>query len=162
MDLTFGPLTEEDARAVLAWRYEPPYDIYNADPASDAANLATLLDPANRYFGASDADGALVGFCCYGLDARVGGGDYFGVGLVDVGLGLRPDRTGQGGGLAFVRAVLGFGRRHLGVRRYRLTVAVFNERAIRVYERAGFRATRRFRRGGRPEAPEFVIMVEGD
>lgn len=161
MDVTFGPLTEEEARAVLGWRYEPPYDGYNADPDAAEANLATLLDPANRYFGARDAAGTLVGYCCYGPDARVGGGDYADPSLVDVGLGLRPDRTGRGDGLAFALAVLEFGRRRLGARRYRLTVAAFNARAMRVYERAGFRAASRFRRGGAPDGAAFVIMIEG-
>lgn len=161
MDVAFGPLSEEDALAVLGWRYDAPYDVYNADPANLAADTATLLDPANRYFVATGPAGARVGYCCYGPDARVAGGDYRDPDLVDVGLGLRPDLTGRGRGLAFVRAVLAFGRERLGARRYRLTVAAFNERAIRVYERAGFRATGRFRRGGAPDGPEFVLMVEG-
>ena len=161
MDVVFRPPTAADAWAVLGWRYEAPYDIYNADPATAQASAAALLDPANHYFVATGPDGTLVGFCCYGADARVAGGDYGDPDLLDVGLGLRPDLTGGGHGGRFVAAVLAFGRAQLGARRYRLTVAAFNARARRVYERAGFRETGRFRRGGLPDAPEFVLMVEG-
>ena len=161
MELTFSPPTRATARAVLAWHYDPPYDLYNADPAKQADDLATLLDPANRYYVAIDDAGDLVGYCCFGADARVAGGDYGDAALLDVGLGLRPDLTGGGRGPAFVGAVLAFGRAALGARHYRLTVAAFNARAIRAYERVGFRATGQFRRGGRPDGLEFVLMVEG-
>lgn len=158
--LTFGPMDEAAARAVLGWRYPPPYDLYNADPAGVGEGLATLLDPANACFAARDADGALVGYCCFGPEARVPGGDYGEAGLTDLGLGLRPDLTGRGLGAAFVAAATTFGRERLGARRYRLTVAAFNQRAIRVYARAGFREVARFRRGGRADGLEFVIMRE--
>jgi RimJ/RimL family protein N-acetyltransferase len=161
MELHFGMLTEADAREVLLWRYDPPYDIYNVDPAHLQDGIAALLDPANRYFVATDAGGRIAGYCCFGPDARVPGGDYLGSDALDVGLGLRPDLTGQGRGAAFVRAVLLFGRERLGARRYRLAVAAFNRRAIRLYERAGFREVERFRRGGRPDDLEFVLMLEG-
>ena len=161
MDVIFRPLTDGDAQVVLGWRYDAPYDTYNVAPADAEANRATLLDPTNRYFVVTAPDGTIVGFCCYGADARVAGGDYGEPDLLDVGLGLRPDLTGGGNGVWFVAAVLAFGRAALGARRYRLTVAAFNERALRVYARAGFREVGRFRRGGLPGAPEFVLMVEG-
>ncbi len=161
MDYIFKELTEADARDVLSWRYDPPYDMYNADPAQGEENVATLLDPDNRYFAATAAEGQLVGYCCYGPDARVAGGDYRDPGALDVGLGMRPDLTGQGHGHAFFNAVLAFGRERCGARRYRLSVAAFNRRAILVYARARFRPLSRFRRGGRPDGLEFVIMIGG-
>jgi ribosomal-protein-alanine N-acetyltransferase len=157
---TFRAVTEADARAILAWRYPEPYAIYNADPATLDQALVTLLDPANAYFAALTPDGQVAGYCCFGADARVPGGDYSDTSALDVGLGLRPDLTGGGRGLDFVRAVLAFGRSRFAPARFRLTVAAFNLRAQRVYTRAAFRVAGRFRRGGDPAAPEFLLMVE--
>ena len=61
---------------------------------------------------------------------------------IEVGLGLRPDLTGRGLGAEYLDAGLELARRQFGLARFRLYVATFNERAIRVYERAGFRAVR--------------------
>jgi ribosomal-protein-alanine N-acetyltransferase len=63
---------------------------------------------------------------------------------IDIGLGMRPDLTGRGLGLAFVDAGLAFARGQFASRRFRLFVLTFNERAIRVYERAGFTRVRQF------------------
>ena len=140
----FEPMRLEVARAVLAWRYAGPYAVYNADPALGEAGAREWAAPDSGCFAARDAGGEVVGFCSFGADARVPGGDYADDGALDVGLGLRPDLTGRGHGLAFVQAILGFGRRRFRPARFRLTVAAFNQRALRVYERAGFRVTHRF------------------
>lgn len=155
----FAPPTEADARTILGWRYEGIYAAYNANPARLDDGIATLLDPANSYLVARKPDGTLVGFCCFGGEARVPGGDYTNPPALDVGLGLRPDLTGGGQGVAFVRAILNEGARRHDPPRFRLTVAAFNERARRVYERGGFRTLASFRRGSEPDGLEFLVMV---
>jgi [ribosomal protein S18]-alanine N-acetyltransferase len=125
----FEPMSDEQAREISAWSYEAPYDFY--DSTSDADDLAELLDPKRRegsYFAAFEGD-ELVGFFQF---ERKGG-------TLDVGLGLRPDLTGKGLGLEFMLAGLEFARRRFDPEGFSLSVATFNERAIRVYERAGFR-----------------------
>lgn len=126
--------TDEDARATTSWRYEPPLDFYDADRFPE--DLAEFLDPAGwpgTYFAVGDEDGdeagELVGF----FEFR-GEGDE-----VTIGLGLRPDLTGKGLGLAFTEAAIGFAAERWAPRVFRLEVASWNERAIRVYERVGFR-----------------------
>jgi aminoglycoside 6'-N-acetyltransferase/ribosomal-protein-alanine N-acetyltransferase len=130
---------------IAGWEYEPPYDFYDG-------RHETVKNP-ERYFSAHDADGLLVGF--YYFDLR---GD-----ILEYGLGLRPDLTGLGQGLEFFRAGLEFGRERFRPRQVVLAVAAFNERAIRVYERAGFVATGRHVRSF-PELGlgdyEFVDMEE--
>lgn len=49
---------------------------------------------------------------------------------------------GRGLGAAFVALCVQFGRERYGAARFRLSVAAFNERAIRTYKRAGFSVER--------------------
>ncbi|MDQ3864072.1 MAG: GNAT family N-acetyltransferase [Actinomycetota bacterium] len=126
----FRQMSDEDAREISRWQYDPPYDFYDA--TSDPGDLEELLDPDRRegaYFSAFDEGGALVGFFQFEREGAT----------VDVGLGLRPDLTGQGLGVGYLLAGLEFARERFAPERFTLSVATFNERAIRVYERAGFR-----------------------
>ena len=139
------PMTEADARAIAAWHYPEPYDFY--DWSQDAGDLAELLDPAEwgeRYF-AADADGVLAGFFVVKRGAEA----------TEIGLGLRPDLTGRGLGAAFLEA----GLRFAGAGRFTLSVAAFNQRAITVYERAGFVETERFMHHTNGADHLFVRMV---
>ena len=145
---TLGPLRiaepmEETWVELASWRYPPPYDFYDGD-------VDPVLNP-ERYFSAWDEQGGLVGF--YYFEPKPPDLDY--------GLGLRPDLAGRGLGLEFFLAGLAFAHERYVPRRVFLHVAAFNERARRVYERAGFRVVSRhvrsFERFG--EVP-FVTMAE--
>ena len=136
-------MTEEDFAQWTTWRYEAPYEFYDSD-------ADPVLNP-ERYFAARDEDGALVGFYYFEPKDDV----------LEYGLGLRPDLTGGGLGLGFFRAGLEFGRELYKPSLVRLFVAAFNERAIKVYERAGFRETgRHVRTFARFGNVEFVEMDE--
>ncbi|MGE5227429.1 MAG: GNAT family N-acetyltransferase [Planctomycetaceae bacterium] len=121
---------EADARAVAAWRYPPPYDVY--DEASDPDDLEALMDATSWpgvYFAVDDADTeALAGF----LELRHDGDE------VELGLGMSPDLTGQGLGPSFVGTALAFARERWSPSTFALDVLPWNERAIRAYEHAGF------------------------
>jgi [ribosomal protein S18]-alanine N-acetyltransferase len=128
-------MSQPDAVAISEWHYDPPYSFYDSNADSD--DEALLLDAERRkgrYFSVFDDEDALVGF----FEFHVKDGD------VVVGLGLRPDLTGRGLGLEFVETGLAFARKRFGKRGFRLSVASFNTRAIKVYERAGFTTTRAF------------------
>lgn len=121
----FRQMEAADAGEISGWRYEPPYDFHNSD-----ADLAELPDPERRrdaYFSVLDDEGRLVGFFQFENEGEA----------VDVG--LRPDLTGRGFRVEFVRAGLAFARERFSPGRFTLPVATFNARAIRTYERAGFR-----------------------
>jgi ribosomal-protein-alanine N-acetyltransferase len=127
-------MSEEEATEIATWRYESPYSFYDA--TADADDLALLLGKESReggYFSAL-AEDALAGFFSFQSELED----------VIIGLGLHPDLTGRGHGLEFVEAGMAFARERFGPTRFRLSVATFNERAIRVYERAGFIPLRTF------------------
>jgi len=123
VNLQVEPATADLFRERGTWRYPRPYDFYNDDG----------MPPKNpeRFFSVSTEDGAVAGF--FYFEERDDSVFY--------GLGLRPDLTGRGLGTSFVNVGLEFARSRFGRRRMVLDVAEFNERAIRVYERAGFRRT---------------------
>src|SRR3954447_3090912 len=113
MDLHFRPMTEADARSVLSWRYDEPYDFYNNDPAVVDESVPELLDGPS--WVVEDQNGALIGFFIAGLSGQVPGGRCSGVyerysGL-DIGIGMRPDLTGRGYGPEFFQACVDFARR---------------------------------------------------
>ncbi|MCC7371751.1 MAG: GNAT family N-acetyltransferase [Chloroflexi bacterium] len=153
--LVFRPLHEQDLRQILEWSYGGPYAIYDSRPD----DVQGMLDPSNAYFAVLDADGELLGFCCFGADARVAGGDYQTEDALDVGGGLRPDLTGKGLGIAFLRSVLDFARQQLHPKAYRVTIAAFNQRAIRMCHWAGFEVADRFETSLANETHELVIMT---
>jgi ribosomal-protein-alanine N-acetyltransferase len=133
--LTIRQMTQADAEEIAAWRYDPPYSFYDA--TADEDDLRLLLDAESREgrnFGVWDDDGTLVGF----FEFKLRGAD------VELGLGLRPELTGRALGVEFVEAALAFGRERFRPETFRLAVATFNRRAIRVYERAGFEPVREY------------------
>jgi [ribosomal protein S18]-alanine N-acetyltransferase len=145
----FRQINDADAREISGWRYAPPYDFYDA--TADPADLAELLDPQSRrdvYFSALDGKHRLVGFFQFEKTGEA----------VDVGLGLRPDLTGRGLGAEFVLAGLAFARERFSPRRFTLSVATFNGRAIGVYERVGFRRGRTYTHETNGGEHEFLSM----
>ena len=133
--VVIASMRQDEAEKIAQWRYEAPYDFYDAD--ADHRDLAELLDPLQRgdkYFSAHNAADELIGsfgFVCVEC-------------VVGIGLVLRPDLTGRGLGQPFLEAGLDFARERFSPHVFKLAVAAFNERAIAVYERAGFVRTRAF------------------
>jgi uncharacterized protein YhfF/RimJ/RimL family protein N-acetyltransferase len=141
MTLHLRSATDSDIRVFAAWRYDAPHDVYDISmSASDA--ITYFSDPdvhCNTLLDGTD----VVGFCTFGNDARVPGGNYDEAGL-DIGLGIDPARTGLGEGHRFVAAVVGHAAAAFGPRQLRVTIAVGNVRATRVWSGAGFTEISRF------------------
>lgn len=156
MKLTIEPLRAEQVRAFMQWEYSGPYAMYNMSAADEEAEISFFLDPQNGYFAITDEDGTLLGFCNFGADARVPGGDYTAE-TVDIGMGMRPDLTGQGNGAVYAAAVFEFARNHYPDQSHRVTIAEFNERAQQLCRKVGFVQVERFERG--KDGRGFVVMV---
>jgi ribosomal-protein-alanine N-acetyltransferase len=79
-------------------------------------------------------------------------------GVVDVGMGVRPDATNTGLGTALVGQVLELAR-ELGATSARAAVAVFNERSLALCRAAGFRPVRDFAGPGDRPFRELVLPL---
>ncbi|WP_214758042.1 MULTISPECIES: GNAT family N-acetyltransferase [unclassified Exiguobacterium] len=141
------PMTREWAGQIQEWTYGAPYDFYNQPPSEEG--VAELMT-----YQAIVEEHELIGFYCIGSPAQVPNSTYpYSSDFTDIGLGMRPDLTGQGYGKSFVTYVM---ERAMERRKpLRLTVASFNERAIHLYETVGFRTITSFERNEIP----FQVMV---
>jgi ribosomal-protein-alanine N-acetyltransferase len=161
MSFAFTHMNEETAATILTWKYEPPYTTYTLQ--EEGADIrAEMLDRRSPYYAVCDEQGELVGFFNYGTSSLVYDSDQPGIYVDDktvpVGLGMRPDLTGKGLGQAFVEAGLAFAQQAFAPKQFLLFVYPWNERAIRVYERVGFRHAGVFMQKNPSGASEFLEM----
>lgn len=143
MQLSIQPIHRNFALQMCHWRYEPPYDIYNLAEPPGEETLQYLLDPTVAFHAIVDEAGQLVGFCSFGEDGQVPGGDYS-TDALDIGMGVHPNYTGQGLGATFAAVVVEFARRTYAPQKVRVTIAHFNERAQRVWQKLGFERVAQF------------------
>ena len=133
-DPVIEPLSAEQATAIRSWRYPGPYATYDVTEEIGAEQgLFAVMD-----------DGELIGYCCFGVEARIPGAGARS-GVLDVGYGMRPDLMGQGRGRAFVSAILEFGIGRFRPQRVRMFVLRWNARSRNAALRQGFAITDRVR-----------------
>jgi ribosomal-protein-alanine N-acetyltransferase len=156
MPFNIRPMDEASARAIASWRYDAPYDFYNLNPGKIEKNVAYFIDPQNAFYRIMDGHGELVGYCSFGPDGQVPGGDYSQAAL-DIGMGIRPDLTGLGNGARYGEHVLDFACRTFAPGRLRVTIAAFNQRAQRVWQKLGFHVVRSFSRES--DGAPFLVLV---
>jgi len=132
-----SPLSEDNAREIITWQYEPPYDLYDLAPE----NLPGLLNPDYRYHQVLNDDGILVGYCCFGIDAQVPGGEYLKdePEVIDIGVGMRPSLTGQGSGTTYVREILDYCFVTYRPEVFRASIARFNQRSLNTFQNLDFK-----------------------
>lgn len=144
-------MNQKFAEEIINWTYEPPYDFYNNELSEES--LQELLN--NEYRAVVDSENNLVGFYCVGNSAQVPMGRQFGAyskQYPDIGLGMKPNLTGKGKGSQFFSFILDEIQKEHSLP-IRLTVAKFNERAIRLYEKFGFTKEMEF------ESPSAVFIT---
>lgn len=153
--IEYRPTDEASAREFLQWKYDPPYEIYNYRPEYFEEDMVYHLDPANHIYSMF-RDGELVGYCSFGQDARVRGGDY-GEPALDIGLMIKPSLNGQGLGSDFVSDVIRFAAAEFQAGKLRVTILESNLRARRVWEKNGFHNVSAFQRES--DSLPFVILT---
>lgn len=162
MELFINPVTEKDVQTFVLWRYEPPYDVYNVidDPTNNEKmqeQIRYFLDPAVNCHVITDTSSDPLGFITFGADGQVPGGDYSADAL-DIGMGIRPDLTGQGQGHEFITAAINFAMKTYQPTMLRTTVATFNTRAQRLCLRAGFTIIDEFVATTWTKKPFYVLI----
>ena len=155
MKLYSREMTNELAINILDWTYESPYDLYNNAITDDA--ISELMNEG--YVAVEDENGALIGFYCSGHSAQVPAGKELGAyaeEAIDVGVGMHPDLTGKVKGYFFFSFILNELEPLNANTIFRLTVAKFNKRAMKLYENMGFRVAFEFK----TDNNEYLIMVK--
>ncbi len=145
-------MTPAHAADIATWSYPAPYDCYDMT----GCDPGFLTNPDSGYFALVDDADELIGFRSLGADGQVPGGQYDGSAL-DTGGGLRPDHTGRGLGRLAISAGLAFGREASAPAAFRVTVAAFNTRALRVVTSLGFVETGQF--NASTDGRAYVLLV---
>lgn len=150
-ELVYRPMDVAAAREIAdEWRYPPPYDFYDmtADPEDYEEFVTPSLWP--DFLLQVRRGGQFFGFLSGDLSER---GE-----AVEIGLGMRPDLTGRGLGVMFMRRNLEWVQEACPGMEIRLSVASFNQRGIKVYRRSGFRVVRSLVRATNGGQYDFVEM----
>ncbi|MBO1578462.1 GNAT family N-acetyltransferase [Bacillus sp. XF8] len=151
MNYTFEVMTQEQAEEIAYnWHYNGQYYFYNME--ADKEDLAEFLDPKER---------GETTFTVWHNNEMVGFFSFHKIDIhtVDIGLGMKPSMTGNGLGADFVQAGLVFCKEKYKPRYITLSVATFNERAIKVYKKAGFDGVGTFIQRTNGSQFEFLKMI---
>jgi [ribosomal protein S18]-alanine N-acetyltransferase len=156
MNWTITKMTEDFAIQILQWQYESPYDFYNNELTDES--LKELMN--DTYLAVIDENKQITGYYCTGISAIVPAGKEYGAyneNMIDLGLGLKPVLTGAGRGRSFLTFILqNIENANIESLPLRLTVANFNKRAIKLYEKVGFITQQSFNSNGIP----FQTMIK--
>lgn len=147
----FEMMTQEQAVEIAHnWHYYGDYAFYNME--ADEEDLAEFLDcktRGNSMFAVMMND-ELIGFFSVSQSATH---------VYDMGLGMRPNLTGIGRGTEFLHAGMDFVQSRFTVEKITLSVATFNQRAIKVYRKVGFKDMDTFMQKTNGGTYEFLRMV---
>ncbi|MBQ9535904.1 MAG: GNAT family N-acetyltransferase [Clostridia bacterium] len=121
--------TEDEKHIISAWRYEGEYAIYDNIPYDEQKRLGRgFANPRNNFFSFYDGE-RIIGFVNLIDEGRE----------VFFGIGVSPELCGQGYGQRMARAACGIASELFGEKPLYLEVRTWNSRAVRCYEKAGFR-----------------------
>ncbi|MGD6777028.1 GNAT family N-acetyltransferase [Sutcliffiella horikoshii] len=151
MKYKFEIMTQEQAEEIAHnWHYDGDYAYY--DMEADEEDLAEILDRkarGNSMFAVMIED-ELNGF--FSVSQAAANVNY-------IGLGMRPDLTGNGRGTEFLQAGMDFVQSRFKVDKITLSVATFNQRAIKVYRKVGFKDRGTFMQDTNGSTYEFIRTV---
>lgn len=150
MTYQFNVMTQEQAENIaFNWHYDGDYSFY--DMEADEEDLEEFLNPEERgdTTFAVTKDKELVAFFSVRRIAE---------GIFDIGLGMRPDLTGKGAGVEFLKACMNYVQSEFNSEKTTLSVATFNQRAIKLYRKVGFKDVETFMQNTNGSTFEFLKM----
>ena len=143
--LLIKPIKKIEAIIISQWIYEEPYSFYNM--GDEKGIMDEMLN--EPYYLLKNGEKEIIGFFCFGKAAQIPEGKKYGAYVekdrIDIGLGMRPDLTGKGRGVDFLLKGLEFAAENFFTTKFHLTVATFNQRAIKVYKKVGFKEKKIFK-----------------
>jgi len=148
MKLEFRVPTKSDVEDILTWKFEGIYSFYDNDIDVNKMEWIKSIVDSDNDFAIYDEHNRLIGNC---------GFEYIDE-FFCVGVQMRPDITGKGFGTEFVKAIVEFGKQKYNLEHIDLMVAKFNKRAIRVYEKLGFKVVEEFVNTIRGNDYDFMTM----
>jgi len=151
MKYNYVPMNEKYADEIAyQWKYEDIYSFY--DMTANEEDLIDFLDLKqwNYIFAVLNQSKELIGFYSFSFDYDV----------MWIGFGLNPEYTGKGHGSDFVMSGIKFGIKHYGYDGHyiMLSVAKFNERAIKTYKKIGFEIVEEYMHETNGDKHQFVKM----
>lgn len=148
MKLEFRVPTKSDVDDILTWKYDGIYSFYDNDIQKEKIEWIKSFVDSDDNFSIYNDNNKLVGNCSF----------YYIEEFFCVGLQMRPELTGKGFGIEFAKAIIDFGREKYKFNYIDLTVANFNNRAIKVYEKLGFKVIEEFVNTIRGNDYDFLAM----
>jgi len=147
----FRAMNQQEAEEIANdWKYDDVYSFY--DISADEEDYAEFVNEqkrADKYFSCYLNDELAAWYTLNVLENN----------NIELGLGIKPSCTGKGFGFHFVNAVMVHAASIHCVHSFALAVASFNQRAIKVYEKAGFVKTETFMQDTNGGSYEFLKMV---
>ncbi len=142
----------DEAEDILNWKYEGIYSYYNIEEHEKEYLYRT------NYHNSFDEKG-VSGFFCTGYEATIDTECKFNYDreYLDIAFGLRPDLCGKGLGEAYISSIMNWLNRGKNYKGFRLTVANFNWRAIKLYKKIGFKTIKEVK--SKYDGKNFKIMV---
>lgn len=153
MNFHVEPMQETHAALICAWHYEPPYQIYSFLPWEHMKALEVE-------FGDSEIRRSQYAVIMSDQHTLEGFAQFFPMeGVTRLGLGMNPERMGQGYGVLFVQAIVGEALQRTPHHEIDLEVLTWNERAIHIYKKVGFEITDTYERPTPTGIGQFHCMV---
>ncbi|WP_158282122.1 GNAT family N-acetyltransferase [Salipaludibacillus keqinensis] len=145
---TWEFMTNEAALEIVEWEYPDEFSFYNIQ--NDMDDLDEFLNPFKwNHYAAVYENEKLVGYFTF---------DPLNLEEVEIGLGLHPDLIGRGKGKAFTAYAMELADKWYEPKKLIVNVAKFNARAIKVYEKNGFKKTVEFLQETNGDEYSFIRM----